>query len=759
MIFRARLVSSTIHVLAVGYSITIAVCCTSNAQAHWPSIELQRLSRLGGTIGTSFETSVVDGVHSDEIDELVFSTPAATASPIYDSLKPHQNESAKIGTGRFQVTIPASATEGFIDARVKGRFGLSNSRRFWITKEPWQVETWKLTSPSEPRELKPNIIFQDRFEPRYRNYYRLNVETPKVIHLAILSRVLDSQSEIDLSLLGPDGRKVASFDAGHSSPVSSWKIDQAGAYTLVLNDRLFRGGNGFSYALLWKDVIESENDDLVDRWKFLASRRFLHPIIQHGSSDSETEESKSFQIPYSHTALSPKILTLRPPTSNARRIEHLEVDYPKNKSCSVPIPGLIKGTFDFNLDEDWFEVEPAENESIVAEIVSERIGERTDPIIAVYRVTQDANSNERLEMVVKGDDLEASNDPMSFSSRDSSVMIKASQSGKYRILVRDQQRISSSSYRSRYVLELRQPKPGFQIMAYWAYPGRDRVKSNAISPTLIQSGSLALAVRAYRHDGWTGLIDVRIQNAPEFLGNKEITLVPQQSIGHCILVGTEESFDWIPKLQVIGSAAIGEDRSEQIAQSAEYIWGPSETFRAPIVRLTDSIPFAFESRDKLPIVIKLGGPTPTKSPPGATLKIPVKVDRSENAKQPVTIRLVDLPPSTKAKDLKIEADQDSGEVELTIPEATPIGQYSIWAQGETKVMMPVNPQSLERAKETLANLERIQNETADSNNDEFKSSIKEATDLVTKLQESTKPKSFDLQLPSNQLLIQVVEKE
>jgi hypothetical protein len=759
MIFRARLVSSTKHFRAVGYTISMAVFAISIAQAHWPSIELQSLSRLGGSIGTSFETSFVDGVYSDEIDELVFSKPAATASPIYDSPKPHQDESTKIGTGRFQVTIPTSATEGFIDARVKGRFGLSNSRRFWITKEPWQVEPWKLTSPSEPKELKPNIVFQNRFEPRYRNYYRLNVEDPKMIHLAILSRVLDSQSEIDLSLLGPDGRKVASFDAGRNNPVSSWKIDQAGAYTLVLNDRLFRGGNGFSYALLWKDVIESENDALVDRWKFLASRRFSHPNLQYGSSDSETEESRFFQIPYSQTALSPKILTLRPPTSNARRLAHREVDYPKNQSCSVPIPSLIEGTFDFNLDEDWFEVELDENESIVAEIVSERIGERTDPIIAVYRVAQDANSNERLEMVVKGDDLEASNDPMSFSSRDSSVVIKASQSGKYRILVRDQQRISSSSYRSRYVLELRQPKPGFQLMAYWAYPGRDRVKSKAISPTLIQSGSLALAVRAYRHDGWTGSIDVRIQNAPEFLGNQEITLVPQQSIGHCILVGTKESFDWIPNLQIIGSSAIGDDRSEQIAQSAEYIWGPSETFRAPIVRLTDSIPFAFESRDKLPIAIKLGGSTPTTSPQGTTLKIPVKVDRSENAKQPVIIRLVDLPPSTKAKDLKIEADQDSGEVEVNIPEATPIGQYSIWAQSETKVTMPVNPQSLERAKEKLANLERLQNDSSDSNTDKLRSLIKETTDLVTKLQDSTKPKSFDLQLPSNQLLIQVVEKE
>lgn len=748
----------TKHFRIAGYTIAIAVFGLSIAQAHWPSIELQSLSRLGGSIGTSFEISVVDGVYLDEIDELVFSNSAAAASPIYDSPKLLQDSSTKIGTGRFQVTVPASAPEGFIDARVKGRFGLSNSRRFWITKEPWQIERWKPTSPSEPRELKPNVVLQDRFEPRYRNYYRLDVETPKVIHLAILSRVLDSQSEIDLSLLGPDGRKVASLHAGQSNPVWSWKIGQAGSYTLVLNDRLFRGGNGFSYAMLWKDLNESDND-LVDRWEFLASRRFSHSIIQHDSSDSETVQPESLPIPCSNTTISPKILTLRPPASTARRIEHLEVDYPKNQSHKVAIPSLIEGTFDFNLDEDWFELELLENESIVAEIVSERIGERTDPIIAVYRVTQDVNSNERLEMVVKGDDLEASNDPMSFSSRDSIVMIKASQAGRYRILARDQQRVSSISYRSRYVLEVRQPRPGFQLMAYWGYPGRDRVKSKAISPTLIQSGALALAIRAYRHDGWAGSIDVRIQNAPEIFEGKEITLAPHQSIGHCILVGTEKSFDWIPNLQIIGSATIGEDRSEQIAQSAEYVWGPSETFRAPIVRLTDSIPFAFESRDKLPIAIKLGGATPTKSPPGTTLKIPVTVDRSESAKQPVTIRLVDLPPSMKTKDLKIEADQDSGEVELTIPEATPLGQYSIWAQSETKVSMPVNPQSLERAKAALANLERLQKESADTNNDAFQSSIKEATDLVTNLQDSTKPKSFDLQLPSNQLRIQVVEKE
>jgi hypothetical protein len=758
MIFRAPLFSSIKAFQILSF---IAVCVTlsypSAIHAHWPSVELHALSRLGGSIGSHFEASVADGVLCEELDKLTFSNSDLIATPIFDSPSPFLDDQP-VRTGRFQVSIPDSAVEGFTDIRVTGRFGLSNSRRFWITKEPWQFEPWKPTSSTNASELMPNVVRQDRFEPRFRNYYRLDIDSPKVIHIAILTNALDSQSELDLSLLGPDGRKIASLDSGHLDHVWSWKLLQAGTHTLVLNDRLFRGGNAFSYALLWKDGFESESNQLVDRWDLLVSKRLSARIGQDDSSNLETEQPNQDRTPFLYTNSSPKTLTLRPPNLNVQRIEHREADYSKNQACSVPIPCLIEGVFDVNLDEDWFEVVLGENELVVAEVVSERLGERTDPIVAAYRVSQGDAANEHLAMIVKADDLEVSKDPMSFSSRDPIAIIKASQPGKYRILVRDQQRISNAAERSRYALELRKPQPGFQLMAYWAFPGRDRTKAKAISPTLIQNGALALAVRAYRHDGWIGPIGVRVTNVPEIFQSKTLTLSPNQSIGHCIFDVNDERFESIPSLQVIGTASIDGEKIEQIAYASEYIWGPSETFRAPMVRLVDSIPLAFESRDKLPISIKLGGESSVKIQQGASVNIPIKLVRSENANQTVTVRLVDLPPSTKTKDLKIEADQDSGEVELAIPESMPIGDYFIWAQCETKITMPSNPQSLERAKQELSKLDLLQKESPDSHNDELKSVIKKLSDQVARLQESTKPKSFDVQLPSNQFLIQVVEK-
>ncbi len=759
MIFRATSFSSISPFQILGYvTISLALSCQSHALAHWPSIELHALSRLGGSIGTNFEVSVAAGVHFEEVDRLTFSTQELLATLVSVSSTPYRDEPS-IGTGRFQVSIPATAVEGFIEARVQGRFGLSNSRRFWITKEPWQVEPWRLTSPTNAADLKPNVIRQDRFEPKYRNYYRLDVDSPKTVQLAILTSILDSQAELEVILLGPDGRKVMPLDSGTHNLGWSWKLLQAGPHTLVLNDRLFRGGLDYAYALVWKDFLELESNSLLDRWSVVTSQRPPVTIAPDDRARSKPEPMRPHFTTLSSSNLSPKTLTLRPPCLDAQRIQHSESDYPKNQPCSAQIPALIEGVFDFNLDEDWFEVELAENESIVAEVVSERMGERTDPVMAAYSVSQDEAKNETLKLIVRADDLEVSNDPMSFSSRDPIAIIKATRGGKYRILVRDQQRMSIGMARSRYVLELRKPKPGFQLMTYWAYPGRDRTKAKTVSPTIIENGALALAMRAYRYDGWSGPIEIRVENIPDAFKPKTTLLAAQQSLGHCIFEGTKNAFDVIPNLEVIGSAKIEEQQTERTATSFEYIWGPSETYRAPIVRLVDSLPIAVESRDQLPIKVQLGSDSNSTIARGSNGKIPIKAERTENAKQLVTVRLVDLPSSAKSKDVKIEPDQFEGEVEISIAEATPVGDYVIWAQCETKVTMPTNLQSLDRAKQQLSKLELLQKETPDNEEAEIAAAIKSLNEQISSLQESSKPKSYDIQLPSNQFLIHVVEKQ
>src|SRR6266567_3411127 len=109
-----RFVSAFLFTVLVGHGSLLA---------QLPVARLLTVFPPGGKVGSQFEISLT-GVDLDEANQLHFSHPGITAK-----LKVGETNGLP-EANKFLVTIATNVTPGVYEARVVGRFGISNPRSF-----------------------------------------------------------------------------------------------------------------------------------------------------------------------------------------------------------------------------------------------------------------------------------------------------------------------------------------------------------------------------------------------------------------------------------------------------------------------------------------------------------------------------------------------------------------------------------------------------------------------------------------------------
>src|SRR5437899_182030 len=118
----ARLLSLSICVLLLLFG-------QRSLLAQLPVARLLTLFPPGGKSGSQFEVSLT-GLDLDEANQLHFSQPGITAK----QKKDQSNGAAE--PNKFVVTIASNTPPGIYEARVVGRFGISNPRSFVVSDLP-----------------------------------------------------------------------------------------------------------------------------------------------------------------------------------------------------------------------------------------------------------------------------------------------------------------------------------------------------------------------------------------------------------------------------------------------------------------------------------------------------------------------------------------------------------------------------------------------------------------------------------------------
>src|SRR5262249_249802 len=104
-------------------SLRALLLLATTARADLPSPRFDRLAPLGAAAGSSVEVEVV-GNDIEEANTLLFDHPGITAEHVKDR--------------RFKVTVAADVPPGTYDARLVGKWGITNPRLFavsnWLTE-------------------------------------------------------------------------------------------------------------------------------------------------------------------------------------------------------------------------------------------------------------------------------------------------------------------------------------------------------------------------------------------------------------------------------------------------------------------------------------------------------------------------------------------------------------------------------------------------------------------------------------------------
>lgn len=635
--------------------------------------ELQALQQLGCKVGQSLPI----------VADAVGASLAGTATVL-----------TKLGSS--QASHPFTGEPGIYQVRALGQNGLSNSRNYMVTLEPWVMVTGN-ESEVNPAAIAPESIWQDECPERGRNYYRLMFDADHRFELQSFAYSLDSRARLVLSLLTSDHRTIATSSSTNDRDASlSMELRANTEYILVVHDHLFRGGADYRYALKLSNRNASNTDDenIVDRWRGLAN--------QQGNGFQQT----MFTTMFWH----PRCAMLRLP-SEAPVVVHDETLFSGLKSMPVAWPAIVVGQWDANEDIDTIDFECEAKQDVSIEMISQRLGELSDGMIVAYRIENPGQANEVLHRLVENDDGPSiGNTEMRFTIKDPMFTFQTPEKGTYRLQVRSEQRLGRFSSIPKYAIEIRKPNPGFVLGAHFATPVIAIDQTRVTCPTICTGGAVMISVHALRFDNFNEPIELSLSGLPDgFRGGSGVIARDQNlatlNVWNSGATATPKIKDF-ERLEVKGAVEIGLQSISAFASPLEVTWTAIETFRSPIAKISQSLCLAMSNTVTCPLTIELGpkdvdarSPIRMDAIRGQPLKIPVRVTRRTGGEGVITVRLHHGPPKATAAEIKIEANAVEGILDVQIPKDAPLGEFLLGTLCESAVSIPnTDPMAKDKTK-------------------------------------------------------------
>lgn len=225
------------------------------SMAQLPTARLLTIFPAGGKVGSTCEATVA-GIDLDGASEMRFA---------------HSNIMGAVmtnGAGKFSVTIGSNVPPGRYDARVIGRFGISNPRAFVVGELEEAVEKQN-DSVETAMEIAPGTTVNARVEANAVDYFKFQAKQGQRVAIACEARDIDSRMDPSLILYGGAGREL---ERSRRGGMMDFTAAQEGQYVLKVHDFLFGGGNEHFYRLSFRT-----NDDTLKPEPQLAEKEVITP--------------------------------------------------------------------------------------------------------------------------------------------------------------------------------------------------------------------------------------------------------------------------------------------------------------------------------------------------------------------------------------------------------------------------------------------------------------------------------------------------
>src|ERR1043166_8215038 len=207
--------------------------------AELPLARLLTVFPCGGKIGSQVEITLT-GADLDEANQLHFSHTGITAKQKMTGTNsaPEPN--------KFLVTIATNVPPGVYEARIVGRFGISNPRSFVVSDLPESIAPTTNTSPTSGAAIAINSIINGHAAANAAAFYKFSAKKGQRILIDCKAKAIDSRMQAALVLYGAAGKELERNRHGGLLDFIPPADDE---YLLKLYDFVFRGGEEYFYRL------------------------------------------------------------------------------------------------------------------------------------------------------------------------------------------------------------------------------------------------------------------------------------------------------------------------------------------------------------------------------------------------------------------------------------------------------------------------------------------------------------------------------
>jgi len=627
-----------LRTLSLFFILQFCFLSSVRANEHVPAIELTHLSPQGGQAGTTVEVTI-SGVDIEGLAGLVFNNPAITCAP-------KMNPQGKPVPNVMLVTLPKDLKPGRYEARVRGKFGLSNPR--WFCVGTWPETSFPAAGATQDKAtpLAVNSVVNSATNGSNRSWFKFHVVAKERVYITL--QLPDTKLEPQLAVFDAEGHSL--MRCNPSAPVEFTAPAEAD-YFIELHDLLYRGGPDCRYRL----VLSSERPP-IER---------TDDMVSCYTDDAELQ----------------RILSLAPKSS-----ETIPQNMPLTPPCEYvslfPTAGA-PATFTFSAKKGavlWIEV------------VSHRLGVSSDPELVLEKVEKNG-SEEKSTFIAEAPDMTLSKCAEGFglSIRDGVIKFEAKEDGDYRLLLRDLFNTAPSSPRLPYKLSLRHETPDFQLVAVrddfpHPGPGGPGLVTILLTPTLWRGGNTSMRIFVQRQDGFAGEISVKAEGLPPGVTCAGAVLGPGDEAASLVFHAADDAKPWAGQVKITGTAKINGADVTRAARTATPIWNVQDMRNMPIFsRLTESIGLSVIDQEA-PMLVEPENPVVETTPKGK-FSVKYKVTRRGGYEPLVKVRAFTLGQFDKSfqRELEIPAKATEVSFEFDLPSHTPTtplsGEHTFVLQG------------------------------------------------------------------------------
>ncbi len=703
-------------------SLLLSTAQTAIAQQEIPRPRLWAVYPPGAKIGATTEVKIADSNDLYGANSLIFSHPGITARQVIGKADRFYPEDHPV-PNQFQVTVAGNVPEGIYEVRAIGPFGVSNSRRFMVSKDAFQLEEEDNNTRDKANDLSRDTYLAGMFAADY-DFYKISAKPGETIVVECLGQRIDSRGDPVLSLLDNEGRELQrSHDVERRDPRIVHQFKSAGDFFVRVNELTHTadGGSGVSPYLL--HVSTSPVVSFIEPPMAQAGRSQRFTLFGHNIGGQPAGRSSATGVPLEKVEVTINVpsqpdrqsdglltdvlesrhdcYTYRHKTaaglSNAVRIplfqEPAQAEQePNNRvqdAANVTLPAVLTGKFDSPSDVDSYLFTAKKDEKLWIEASSQSLSQPVDALVVVQSMQQNKDGETVVRDVKTIDDSPsaAGNFRIQMASTDPAGEFIAPADGDYRLLIRDQFN-GADQQPCYYRLVIRRPQPGFKLLAAAALQlGQNGNNNLPLSPRaciLPPGGDIEILAVVHRFDDFKGEVELQATGLPPGVTCKPAIIGPEETFTALVLHAAPDAKPFSGSIQVEGRAVIDGAEKKSIARPMEVLWDTRGNTPAS-ARLTQSLMLHVGSNLKpagqfQPVENKVW-----RTARGGKLEIPVKLnklrdDYSGNA----SAMVLGMPREIAAPNASIPVG-GQGVVKIDVNTTAPAGRYTFHLRADAQV--------------------------------------------------------------------------